>query len=182
MRRADLVVTIGADQQQMPQVGPGQQILEQVQHGRIEPLQVVEEQRQRMIRPGEDPDEAANDELEAALRVLGRNLRDRQLLADDQLQFGNQIDDELAERVERGTEGVTPGRQIGIAFRKQLPDQTLKSLGERRVRDVALVLVELAGGEQPADSEPAPCATRGRRRTCRCRNIRRPGPAPAHRS
>ena len=71
----------------------------QVQRRHIEPLQVVEEERQRMFRPGEDSDEAPEHKLEASLRVLRRNLRDRRLFADDQLQFGNQIDDKPAERV-----------------------------------------------------------------------------------
>ena len=38
-----------------------------------------------MFRSGEDGDEAPNDKLEAPLRVLGRNLRDRRLVANNQL-------------------------------------------------------------------------------------------------
>ena len=66
VRGSDLVVAIGADQQQVPQIRVGQQILEQVERRRVEPLQVVEEQRQRMLRPREDADEAPEHQLEAA--------------------------------------------------------------------------------------------------------------------
>ena len=70
------------------------------------------------------------------------------MVADDQLQFGYEIDHELAERAQRFAEGVTPGRQIGIALGEKAPDKALKSLSERRIRDVALVLIELARGKE----------------------------------
>ena len=45
---------------------------------------------------------------------------------------------------------VAPARQLGVALAEKRPDQALKGLRQRRIRDVALVLVELAGREQPA--------------------------------
>ena len=39
---------------------------------------------------------------------------------------------------------VAPTRQFGVALAQQRPDQALKGLRERRIGDVALVLVELA--------------------------------------
>ena len=71
----DLVVPIGADQQQVAQLRLGRQVLEQVERRRVQPLQVVEEQRQRMLRPGEHAEQAAEHQLEAALRVLRRQFR-----------------------------------------------------------------------------------------------------------
>ena len=82
----DLVVAVGADQQQVPHIRLGDQMLEQVERRRVEPLQIVEEQRERMLRPGEHAEEAPEHQLEAALRVLRRQLGDRRLLADDELQ------------------------------------------------------------------------------------------------
>ena len=70
MRGIDLVVAIGTDQHQMSHVRLGQQILEQIERRRVEPLQIVEEQRQRMFRPGEYADEPPEYQLEAALRIL----------------------------------------------------------------------------------------------------------------
>ncbi len=150
MRRRDLVVAIGADQQQVAQLGLSRQVLKQVEGRRIQPLQIVEEQHQRMFRPGEDADEPPEHQLETALRVLGRKFEDRWLVADDEPQLRDEIDHELAVRAQRLAEQVTPGRQLGIAFAQQRPDQALKRLRQGRIRDVALVLVELTGGEQPA--------------------------------
>jgi hypothetical protein len=47
-------------------------VFEQVERRRIEPLQILEEQRQRMLRPGEHGDETLEDKLETPLRVLRR--------------------------------------------------------------------------------------------------------------
>jgi hypothetical protein len=41
------------------QIRADQQILQQVERRRVEPLQIVEEERQRMFRTGEDADETA---------------------------------------------------------------------------------------------------------------------------
>ena len=79
VRWCDLVVAVGADQQQVTHIRLRQQMLEQVERRRVEPLQIVEEQRQRMLRPGEHAEKAPEHQLEAALRVLRRQLRDRRL-------------------------------------------------------------------------------------------------------
>src|SRR4029077_6307180 len=87
----DLVIPVSPDQHQMPHVRLGQQVLQQVERCRVEPLQIVEEQRQRMLRPGEHGEKAPENQLKAALRVLGRQLRNRRLVADDELQLRNQV-------------------------------------------------------------------------------------------
>ena len=46
----DLVVPVGADQQQVPHLRVRDQMLEEVERCRIQPLQIVEEQRERMLR------------------------------------------------------------------------------------------------------------------------------------
>ena len=97
----DLVVAIGADQHEVLHIRPGQQILEQIERRRVEPLQIVEEQRQRMFRPGEHADEAPKHQLEPPLRVLRRKLGNRRLVADDELQFGDEVDHEPAVRAQR---------------------------------------------------------------------------------
>ena len=81
---------------------------------------------------------------------LGRKLGDRRLVADDELQFGNEVDHEPPVRAERLQKRVAPGRQFGFALAEKGPDEALKGLRERRIGDVALVLVELAGCKQPA--------------------------------
>ncbi len=76
----DFVVPIGADHQQLLHVRLGQQVGEHVERRRVEPLQIVEEERQRMFGPREDADEAPEHQLETPLRLLRRQLRDRRLV------------------------------------------------------------------------------------------------------
>ena len=108
MGGVDFVVAIGADQHQVLQIRPGQQILEQIERRRVEPLQIVEEERQRMFRPGEDADEPPEHQLEARLRLLRRKLGDRRLLSDDELQLGDEVDHEPSVRAQRLPKGVAP--------------------------------------------------------------------------
>ncbi len=92
MAGSDFVVAIGADQHEALQIRSDQQIFEQIKCRRVKPLQVVKEERQWMLRPGEDADKPPKHQLETPLRVLGRKLRRRRLVADDELQFGDEID------------------------------------------------------------------------------------------
>ena len=101
-----------------------------------------------MFRPCKYIDKAAEHDLEAALPVLRRQIWDRRLLSDHEFQFGNEVHDELTVRTERLTQCVTPAAKLRLALSQQGPDQTLECLGEGGVRDVALVLVELAGCEE----------------------------------
>src|SRR5258708_2446823 len=89
-------------------------------------------------------------QLQAALRLLRWKLRDRRLFSNDELQFGNKIDDELTVRIQRVPKGVTPGSEVGLALGEKGPDEALKGLRERGIGDVPLVLIELARGEQAA--------------------------------
>src|SRR5271165_2592315 len=144
MGGVDLVVAIGSDQQQVPQVRLGQQILEQVEGGRVEPLKIVEEQRQRMLRAGEYADKPTKHQLETQLRVSWRKFRDRRLLADDEFQFGNKVGHEPTVSPERLQKRRTPTGELGVALAEKGSHKALKSLHQRRVGNVALQLVELA--------------------------------------
>ena len=65
----------------MAEIGSAQQIFQQVERRRVEPLQVIEEQRQGMFRPSEDTDELPKHQLKAPLRVLRRKLRNGRWLS-----------------------------------------------------------------------------------------------------
>ena len=98
MRGADLVVPVGADQQQVPHLRMRHQMLEEVERCGIQPLQIIEEQRERVLLAREHAEEAPEHQLEAVLRVLRRELRDRGLLPDHELELGNEVDHELTIR------------------------------------------------------------------------------------
>ena len=54
---ADLIVAICADHQQVSRVGMEKEIFDERQRGRIEPLQVIDENDERVFRPREHADE-----------------------------------------------------------------------------------------------------------------------------
>src|ERR1700722_569189 len=149
MGGVDFVVAIGADQHEVLQISPGQEVLEQVERRRVKPLKIVEEERKRMFRSGEHADKPPKHQLETSLRVLRRKLRDGRLVTDDELQLGNEIGHGPAVRAQRLDKSVAPTAKLDVALAEERPNKTLKSLGQRRIRNVALVLVELARREKP---------------------------------
>ena len=98
--------------------------------------------------------EGAEETLEHQLETVPRFLRWQvchgRLFADDELDFGDEVDHQLAIRPQRLQKGVPPMVHLGFALDQDLTHQRLECLCQRRVRYVALVLVELACGEKPA--------------------------------
>jgi len=93
-------------------------MLQQIERRRVEPLQIVEEQGQRMFRAGEDANKTLEYELKPALRLPRLELPDRRLLADDELQFGDQVGDEPCIRLKRFQKRAAQGPQFGVALGK----------------------------------------------------------------
>ena len=144
MGAIDLVVPIRADEQQVLQIGASQQIFEQVECGRIQPLQIVEEERKRMFGSRKHADEPSKHQLKTSLRILRRKLGHWRLFADDVLQFRDEFDNEQSVRIQRLAKRVAPFAQVLFFLAEERPDQALKGLRQRGIRNVALVLVELA--------------------------------------
>src|ERR1700751_956789 len=86
VRGSDLVVSIGPNQKQVPHLGVRDQVLEEVERRCIKPLQIVEEQRERVLLPCEYAEKPPKNHLKAVLRVLGRQVRNRWLSSDHKLQ------------------------------------------------------------------------------------------------
>jgi hypothetical protein len=101
VRRTDLVVAVGPDQQDVPHIRIGDQVLQQFESCRIQPLQVIEEQGERVLRPREHAEEPSEYHLEAVLRILRRKVLNRRLFPDDELELGDEVDDKLAVRAYR---------------------------------------------------------------------------------
>src|SRR5262249_38332483 len=117
-------------------------MLEEVERRGIQPLQIVKEQGERMLLAREDAEEAPEHQLKAVLRVLRRQVRDRQLCSDDELELRHEVNDELAVRGQRLLKGIPPPAKRRFALAQQRAHQALEGLGQGGVRDVALVLVE----------------------------------------
>src|SRR5260370_19021907 len=119
-------------------------MLEQFKGRLVQPLQIVEEQSQRVVRPGECADEPPEHQLEAVLRVLRRKLGDGRLLPDDKLELRNQVDDELTVWTHGLPQRILPMVYFLIPSSQDLINECPKGLRERCVRDVPSVLVEFA--------------------------------------
>src|SRR6516165_487726 len=138
------VVPISADQQQVLHVRLREEILHQVQRRRVEPLQIVEEQGQGMFRPREYIDKSTEYQVEPPLGLLLRKFRNRWLFSNNGVQFRDQTHHQLSVRLERLMQGIAPRAQLLFALSQQRSDKALKGLREGGIRDIALVLVELA--------------------------------------
>src|SRR6202040_1913952 len=137
-------------QQQAPHLRVGDQVLEEVERRRVQPLQIVEEQRERVLLAREHTEEAPENHLKAVLGVLRRQVRNRALFPDHELQLGNKVDDELTIGAQRFAQGVAPPAQRRLALAQKGSHEASEGLGQGGVGDVALVLVELTRREQAA--------------------------------
>jgi hypothetical protein len=108
MGGSDLVVPVGADQHEVLQIRPGQHIIEQIERCGVEPLQVVQEESQRVLRPRENADESPEHELEAPLLLLRWEFGRRWLLADDELEVWNEVHYQLSVGIQSLTKRISP--------------------------------------------------------------------------
>src|SRR5262249_26569416 len=125
MRRSDLVVTIGADQQEVPYTGLGGQMFQQVEGRGVQPLKIVEEQHERTSRLGKNAHEPAEHPVEAVPRVLRWEVGNGRLRANDELELRDQLDHELGARTQRFTKCASPATDLRIALAKDLTDEAL---------------------------------------------------------
>src|SRR5262249_4570857 len=124
-----------------------------VERGAIQPLQIVDEEDERMLDSGEHAHEALQGSLEAHLSLLRRKLRDELLRTDDQLQVGYEVDDELRVRAERFSDLPAPAPQVGVTREEHGTYEIAEGSGNRRERNVTLTRVELTGDEESASAD-----------------------------
>jgi hypothetical protein len=79
-------------------------------------LEIVEKQHQRVFFSSERPEESPQHRFESVLGFLRSEFRNRWLLTDHQLQFGDQIDHQLAIRTKRFEDGMPPKNNLLLAF------------------------------------------------------------------
>jgi hypothetical protein len=144
MSGIDIGFAVRAQDQEVRQVGVRHQHVDQAERGAVCPLQVVEEQDERVLRRRERRDEAAHQHAVADLGLAGSEVRHGRLRAQHQAEGRDQIRDETGVRRECIEQSLAPPQQLPLAAREQPPRQLVQRVDERAVRDVALVLVELA--------------------------------------
>src|SRR5260370_25546206 len=144
MVRANFVVSVCANEEQIRTLILQKQVSQHLQRGCVEPLEVIEKQNQRMLSSREHPDEATNNLFEHALRVRRRELRARLLPADYALKVRNEAGDQLAIEANCGHDCFTPAGELRLGFAENRLDQAPKRLRQMRIGNVAVVLFELA--------------------------------------
>ncbi len=94
--------------------------------------------------------EVLEHEVEAVLRFERLELRHARLRADDELERGHDVDDQLAVRLHGIADRARHDSDRFLALREQLLHEILQRRDERAERHVLLQLVELAGDEVAA--------------------------------
>src|SRR5262249_30766618 len=111
-----LIVAIGADEKQRAHIRLGREIGQQRERRRVEPLQVVEEQRQGVVGRGEYAEETPEHQPEARLRLVRRKIEDRRLFADDELELGDEVQHQLRIAAQRVAEVLAPPSDLCVAL------------------------------------------------------------------
>lgn len=103
-----------------------------------------------MLRASEGAEKTPEYRLETASCFLRRQIGHGWLFADDEFEFGYEVDHQLAIRPQRLQKGVPPMVHLGFTLDQDLTHEDLECLCQSRVGYIALVLVKLACGEKPA--------------------------------
>ena len=106
-----------------------------------------------MFLPGEDAEESPENRLESVLPFLGWKRRNRRLLTDDQLKFGDKASDQPPVRSDGLPDSLPPVAHLLLALAQDLADQGLERLRQSAVGNFPLVLVKLPGNEQTAHQD-----------------------------
>ena len=103
-----------------------------------------------MLGARDDGEEPLQQQLEAVLRFLDRDVRHRRLWSDEELERRHEAEQEGSIRSERLLHIGAPRRDRDVTLAQDVFDEVLQRLGDRRVGDVALVRIELAPREERA--------------------------------
>src|SRR5207244_12878857 len=150
VRRADLVVAVRSDDKQVSDVRVRDEVLEQLEGRRVQPLEIIEKEGERVLLAGEHPQKRPELPVKTILGFPGWELRNRWLFPDDELEFGDEVHDELTIRANGLAYRVSPPVDLCLTLAQDLANEGPERLSKRGIRNVPLVLVELPGDEDPA--------------------------------
>jgi hypothetical protein len=69
MGGANLVVSVGADEEEVPDIRVSAEMLEEFERCRVQPSQVIKKERERVLFACEDAEEGSEHRLEPVLRI-----------------------------------------------------------------------------------------------------------------
>ena len=122
--RSHLVVAVSTDEQQMAYVATGDEILDQRQGRRIEPLKVVDKNNQRVLWPREDVDETLKYQLKPKSGLRWRECSHRRLGTYQANELGMEICQEAGVIADRFPNGVAPTVDIRPSKTGELASET----------------------------------------------------------
>ena len=134
--------TVGAHHQHAAHILLGHQVGQQLEAGRVDPLDVVQAQHQHRSAGRQRADELAEHGLQPHLRFQRRQLGRRRLVADDERQLGNEVQHQASVRPQRFGQRAPPWGQHRLTLCRQAAHQGTHCLRQREVGDVVVVLVE----------------------------------------
>src|SRR5260370_25358903 len=131
----------------MADVRMGRGVLNEGECRRIEPLEIIDEDQQWMLRLCEHAHKALEYGLEAKLGIERRKMRQVRLGADHPYELRNQVREEATVGPNRLEDAVTPARDFVRLPIHDLADQCLECFSHSRVGDVAAALIKLSRDE-----------------------------------
>jgi hypothetical protein len=123
------------------------EMLEQLEGRRIQPLEIVEKNSERVLLAGEDSQKGSEHHVKTALGLRGGEGCNGWLLADDELELGNEAHNELAIRANGLLNRLLPTLDPCLALAQDLANEDPERLSQCGVRDIPSVLVEFPGKE-----------------------------------
>src|ERR1700675_1478072 len=106
------------------------EMLKQLKRGPVHPLQVVQEQDERMLRTREHGEESLKDALKAIFGVLGRQFRNGRQRSEDELEFRDEIGDYPAIGFDRLSQIAFPPIDFHVASGQDLAEKRPEGLRE----------------------------------------------------
>src|SRR5271166_6205143 len=134
----------------MPDVWVSNELFEQLEARRVQPLEIVQEQRQRVFLPSKRAKEPREERFKSDLRFMRREFRHERLLANNKLQFGNQIYHQLTVCADSFPDRISPMADFLFALTQDLAHKPLEGLPKGCVWDIPLLLVELPRNKNAA--------------------------------
>src|SRR6202042_3754212 len=138
------------DQQQVPRVGMEEEIFDQRQRGRIEPLQIIDENDERVFRSRENGDEPLEHSLKSQFGVHRREDRYGRRGTYQSSEIGNEVGQQAALIADSFLDRVSPAGDFVRVAVQQLLNQSLKRLSQCRVGGVPEAQVEFTRNEDAA--------------------------------
>src|SRR5262249_37203424 len=129
------------------------EVAKEVEGGTIQPLQIVQEEHERMLGAREHAHEALQDSVETRLSLLRRKIRDGLLGANDHFDVGNEVDDELSVHAERPPDVFAPSLECGVTREENRAHKVAEGADDRGERSVTLVWLELTRSEEAASTD-----------------------------